>query len=63
VRGASDERLYEGDRMFMSVYIRGGSTETFKVPLGTFELKYACGTQWQDYWNLFGPSNGPALLL
>ena len=26
------------------------------VPLGTFALKYACGTQWQDYWNLFGPS-------
>ena len=34
----------------------GGRTETFKVPLGTFELKFATGTQWHGYWDLFGPS-------
>ena len=49
-------RLYEGGRQILSVYIRGGRTETFKVPLGAFEVKFATGTDWQDYWNLFGPS-------
>ena len=47
-------RLYESDHMILSVFIRGGETETFKVPLGTFELKFASGTQWLGYWDFFG---------
>jgi hypothetical protein len=48
-------RFYDDGQMILSVYIRGGRTESFKVPLGTFELKFASGTQWHGYWDLFGP--------
>ena len=48
-------RLYEDRKLILSVYIRGGATETFNVPLGTHELKWATGTTWQDYWSYFGP--------
>ena len=53
-------RLYGAGHLTLSVYIHGGRTETFKVPLGTFELKFASGTQWQDYWEFFGPSTAYA---
>jgi len=36
-------------------YVRGGSTVTNQVPLGTFNLKYATGNLWCDEAQLFGP--------
>lgn len=35
-------------------YVRGGQTVTVDVPLGTFELRYANGSQWQSQNCLFG---------
>jgi hypothetical protein len=39
----------------LSVFVRGGQTEEIKVPLGTYMVKYASGTQWYGYTHLFGP--------
>ncbi len=35
-------------------FMRGGATETFPVPLGTFKLKYAVGSEWCGDSQLFG---------
>ena len=35
-------------------FMRGGTTETFPVPLGTFRLKYAVGSEWCGDSQLFG---------
>lgn len=39
----------------MTVFVRGGSTVEVKVPLGTFEVRYASGTKWYGYEYMFGP--------
>ena len=40
----------------MSVFVHKGSTVKVKIPLGTYELKYATGERWYGYDYLFGPS-------
>lgn len=39
----------------MSVFVRGGSTVNVDVPLGSYEVRYACGDTWYGYEYLFGP--------
>jgi len=39
----------------LMVFVHGGTTAVVKVPLGTYILKYAMGTQWYGYDYLFGP--------
>jgi hypothetical protein len=39
-------------------FVRGGSTISYKVPLGTFVLKYASGKSWCSETELFGPDTG-----
>lgn len=39
----------------MSFYVRGGQPLTVKVPLGTYELKYAAGSKWYGQKYKFGP--------
>jgi hypothetical protein len=34
------------DRIIMTMFIRGGDTLHTKVPLGTFEIRYAAGRKW-----------------
>jgi hypothetical protein len=36
-------------------FVQGGSTISYKVPLGTFILKYASGQSWCSEAELFGP--------
>ena len=52
-------RVYEvappNDRLILRVFIRGGHTEMVKVPLGSFVVKFASGTDWISEWELFGP--------
>lgn len=38
----------------MTIFITGGDTIRTKVPLGTFEIRYASGEQWYGYTHLFG---------
>ncbi|MCB4746271.1 MAG: zinc-ribbon domain-containing protein [Sulfurovum sp.] len=38
----------------MTIFIKGGDTIRTKVPLGTFEIRYASGEQWYGYNYLFG---------
>jgi hypothetical protein len=38
----------------MTIFIKGGNTIRTKVPLGTFEIRYASGEQWYGYKHLFG---------
>lgn len=38
-----------------SYFVHGGSTISYKVPLGTFVLKYASGRSWCSEAELFGP--------
>jgi len=38
----------------MTIFIKGGDTIRTKVPLGTFEIRYASGKQWYGYNYLFG---------
>jgi hypothetical protein len=49
-------RLYSAGRLILSVFVRGGETTKVQVPLGTFVLKFASGSEWYGYWHLFGPS-------
>ena len=44
----------------MGIFIRAGQSIETKVPLGSFRLKYATGTQWFGDSNedLFGPETG-----
>lgn len=39
----------------LTVFIHGGQTATFDVPLGTYEIKYASGLHWYGSKHLFGP--------
>lgn len=39
----------------MTVFVRSGSTVEVKVPIGTYEIRYAAGETWYGYDYLFGP--------
>ena len=39
----------------MSIFVRGGDTISTKVPLGTYEIRYASGEKWYGYEHHFGP--------
>lgn len=39
----------------MTVFARSGTTVEVKVPLGTYEVRYASGETWYGYEYLFGP--------
>jgi len=39
----------------MTVFVRSGTTVEVKVPLGTYEVRYASGETWYGYEYLFGP--------
>ena len=39
----------------MTIFIRGGNTISTKVPLGTYEIRYASGKKWYGYEHFFGP--------
>ena len=47
---------YTNDDTILTVFIRSGSTIEIDVPLGTYEVRYACGKTWYGYKNLFGPN-------
>lgn len=40
----------------LSCYFPGGTTREIEVPSGTYEIRYATGSEWFDNVNLFGPS-------
>ena len=42
------------NEIVQSVFIHPGKTESITLPCGTYELKYACGSQWYGYEKLFG---------
>ena len=44
---------YTGNEV-MSFYVRGGETANVEVPVGTYELSYACGPTWYGIEHLFG---------
>lgn len=48
---------YGTKRVAMSVYIAGGDTKIFKVPLGTYSIYYAQGQVWCGEKEGFGRSN------
>ncbi len=39
----------------LTVFVRSGTTINVDVPLGTYELRYACGSTWYGYKLFFGP--------
>lgn len=41
-------------RSILSAFVRAGESAYFKVPLGTYELRYAAGDQWSGEQTLFG---------
>lgn len=40
----------------LTTFIRSGETASLKVPLGSYEIRYASGETWYGYNYLFGPS-------
>lgn len=42
-------------QVVLTIFVRGGQSIHTKVPLGTYELRYACGTNWYGEKELFGP--------
>lgn len=42
-------------KLALTIFIRGGQSVNTKVPLGTYEFRYACGTNWYGEEQLFGP--------
>lgn len=40
----------------LTVFVRNGFIINLKVPLGSYELKYAAGEKWYGYDHLFGPT-------
>lgn len=44
----------------MGIYVQGGITSDVQVPLGSYEMRYASGTIWYGYLNLFGPETAYA---
>jgi len=47
---------YSSGRDVLSVFVHGGRTVEFDVPLGTYQIKYASGDRWYGPVHLFGPS-------
>lgn len=39
----------------LTTFIRTGETVSLKVPLGSYEIRYAAGKTWYGYEHLFGP--------
>lgn len=39
----------------MDVFVRSGTIAKVEVPLGDYEVRYACGETWYGYGYLFGP--------
>jgi len=46
---------YDSDQDVMAIYIHAGETADVKVPLGSYEIKYAVGNIWYGDGYLFGP--------
>jgi len=44
------------DQMVMTFFIRNGERTEVKVPLGTYEVRYATGQTWYGRTHLFGPT-------
>ncbi len=42
----------------MTIFVRGGEDVETSVPIGTYIVKYASGTTWYGYDQLFGPQTG-----
>jgi outer membrane protein assembly factor BamE (lipoprotein component of BamABCDE complex) len=42
-------------RIVATVFIRGGQSVDFKMPLGSYKMKYAAGATWYGESELFGP--------
>jgi len=47
---------WERGTPLLTVFIRSGQTVNVKVPLGSYRLKYASGTEWYGKQFLFGPN-------
>lgn len=43
-------------RDVLGLYISGGRSLEVTVPLGTYDIRYAIGTGWQNTQTLFGPN-------
>jgi len=43
------------DAPVMTVFVRSGQSVSTKVPLGSYKIKYAAGSQWYGKTYLFGP--------
>lgn len=48
------------ERVVMTMYVEGGRDLETKVPLGTFEMRYASGKTWYGTEHLFGPETSYA---
>jgi len=44
-----------GGQSVLDVYVHAGSSTEVLVPLGSYRVKYAAGTEWYGYEQLFGP--------
>lgn len=42
------------DEIVMTIFIHAGQSVTTKVPLGSYDVKYASGEKWYGYNDLFG---------
>jgi len=42
-------------QMVLEVFVRSGDRLEVKAPLGTFEMRYAAGSDWYGFKHLFGP--------
>ncbi len=45
---------WESRRTVLTVFVRGGQTVRFNVPLGSYRMKYAAGEKWYGESHLFG---------
>ena len=45
----------DSDKEVQSVFMYPGTTIEIPVPLGTYNIKYACGETWYGFTNYFGP--------
>lgn len=43
------------DAPVMTIFVRSGQSVSTKVPLGSYKVKYATGSQWYGKTHLFGP--------
>lgn len=47
-------KLKKAKYSYIEIYVRGGESVTVDVPLGTYNLYYACGSTWYGEDDLFG---------